>query len=54
MEKYTIPQLKDALIELHARDTLEAFAAYQLCFTELEKRLTEEQLDTFLDTFLDA
>jgi hypothetical protein len=48
MNKFTTQQLKDAFIELAARK--DADAAYRLAFDELERRLGDDEFDSFLDS----
>lgn len=51
MNKFTTKQLQDALIELYARPASDvaAFAAYQMTFNEVHKRMGDDAFDAWLD-----
>lgn len=51
MNKFTTFQLQNALVELRARPNSdsEAFAAYQMVFSELNERMGDDAFDAWLD-----
>jgi len=51
MTKFTTQQLKESMIELYSRNDKQSNAAYRMVFTELEKRLSDEDLDKFFDAY---
>lgn len=49
MDKFTTKQLQNALLRLYARTDADSFAAYQMTFRELHKRMGDDAFDAFLD-----
>jgi len=50
MEKFTTPQLLDAIKALYSRADEDSTAAYQLAFDEAAKRLGDDEFDKWWES----
>jgi hypothetical protein len=51
VDKFTVEQLKNAMIELYPRKDKESDMAYRLAFDVLENKIGEGALYKFLDAY---
>ena len=51
MNKFTVKQLKEAMVELYGKKDEESNMAYRIAFDLLEQKIGEEALDQFLDAY---
>lgn len=49
MSKFTTEQLQKALVGLYGRNDEDSNTAYGLAFDELNRRMGDEEFDSFLD-----
>ena len=51
MKNSSVQQLKDAMVELYPRKDELGCIAYRIAFGMLEEKLSDEEIDRFLDAY---
>lgn len=54
MNKFTLQQLQDALVQLHERSDPDGIAAYEMTFAEVHRRMGDVAFDDWCMDHLDV